>query len=104
VRFGRVGDSDVTGTIPASWGLAGGRRLDIEVKKPSFRPDKLSGQARAHFARQLDRLRQVNRDGGFGLWVRDAGDLVRALTRIKQGWRVDIDPDGWCWLTDDPPG
>jgi hypothetical protein len=101
VRFGRPGDSDVSGTIPGSWGAASGRRLDVEVKRPSFDPRRVHGQARAHFERQLDRLRELNRSGGFGLWIRDAGDLVRALNRIRQGWRVDIDADGWCWLTDE---
>jgi hypothetical protein len=103
VRFGRPGDSDVSGTIPAGWGPASGRRIDIECKRPSFDPRKLSGEARGHFARQLDRLRELNRSGGFGLWIRDAGDLVRALNRIRQGWRVDIDEAGFCWLTDEEP-
>jgi hypothetical protein len=103
VRFGRPGDSDISGTIPAGWGAAGGRRIDIEVKRPTFDPRRVHGQARAHFERQLSRLRRLNAEGGFGLWVRDVADLVRALTRIKSGWRVEIDPAGWCWLTDEEP-
>ncbi len=85
IPCGVPGDSDFTGTLP------GGKRFDLEIKRPGKKPSK----------KQLARLRRVNELGGIGLWVDDAGNLARVLPRLLQGWRCEIDEDGYCWVTDE---
>jgi hypothetical protein len=73
IRFGKPGNSDITGTLPD------GRRLDIEVKREGFDPSKLTGKKREHFDRQFARLRKTNENGGVGLWVDDAEEFMRVI-------------------------
>jgi hypothetical protein len=101
VMFGRKGDADIQTQIPAGWGSASGRKLDIEVKRERFDPRRLRGKAREHFDRQLDRLRRTNANGGFGFWVRDAAEVIRVLERIREGWRVELEGD-YPILTNEP--
>jgi hypothetical protein len=103
VMFGRPGNADVSGMIPAGWGAASGKKLDIEVKRERFRPERLRGAKREHFERQLARLRQTNENGGYGFWCTDAAQVIHALERIRVGWRIAFDGD-YPVLTDEPPG
>ena len=101
VMFGRKGDADIRTMIPAGWGSASGKALHIETKRGGFDPARLRGARREHFERQLARLREVNAGGGYGFWVRDAAEVIGALERIRQGWRVVIEGD-WPILTYEP--
>jgi hypothetical protein len=101
VLFGRKGDADIQTMIPAGWGSASGKTLHIEVKHERFDPRRLRGKAREHFDRQLDRLRRTNANDGFGFWVRDAAEVIGALERIRDGWRVELE-GVWPILTNDP--
>lgn len=92
VRFGKPGDSDTSGT------LSDGRTIHVEVKDEFFDPSKLHGKARDHFGRQLARLRKTNELGGIGMWVRSSKDFVDAMIKVLDGWKVDIDEAGYCWL------
>jgi hypothetical protein len=87
VRFGTPGDSDITGV------LSDGRRLDLEIKRVGKRPT----------AAQLDRLRRTNAAGGVGLWVDSSAVLVRLLPRLLAGARIEIEPNGDQWITDEEP-
>jgi hypothetical protein len=100
VTFGRPGNSDWSGMIPAGWGPASGRKIDIEVKRESFDPGRLRGEKRAHFDRQLSRLKTTCENGGYGLWCNDARQVVHALTRIRDGWKIEWDGD-FPYLTDE---
>lgn len=100
VRCGKPGNADLTGMLVSGPGR--GRKVDCEVKRPGFNPMKLRGKAREHFDRQLERLRRTNANGGYGFWVTDAEQALRTLERINQGWRVEIDDDGWPFVTDEP--
>jgi hypothetical protein len=102
VMFGKRGDSDWSGMIPANWGAASGKKIDIEVKRESFDPGKLKpgSEKRAHFDRQLDRLKRTCENGGYGFWVNDARQVVHALTRIREGWRIVWEGD-FPFLTDE---
>src|SRR5262249_24191078 len=104
VMFGRKGDADIQTMIPAGWGSASGRSLHIETKRESFDPRWISGRAREQFPRQVERLKAVNTAGGYGFWVRDANEVIHALTRIRAGRRVEIDSDGWPYLVNDLAG
>jgi hypothetical protein len=103
VMFGRKGDADIRTMIPAGWGAASGKMLCIETKRCEFDPARLCGARREHFDRQLARLLEVNTHGGYGFWVRDAAEVIVALERIRQGWRVVFEGD-WPILTDEPVG
>lgn len=101
VRFGRSGDADLAGMI--TWGCAKGKRLEIEVKRPGFSPEKVYGpKARKHWAEQLQRMRRTNAQGGYAFWVTDSLQAIAVLKRIHQGWRVEIDSKGWPYVTDEP--
>jgi hypothetical protein len=104
VRFNDSGDSDTVGVLPATWEPMAGRMLCVEVKREGFRPDRLRGRALDHFRQQADKLRVVNRAGGVAFWVSSVDDLVRALEKIRAGWRVEIDSDGWPYLVNDLAG
>jgi len=78
VRFGKAGNSDLTGIVP------GGRRLDVEVKRPGRRPTP----------QQIAYLQEVNRFGGVGLWTDDADVFGRWLDAILLGMRVRLEDDG----------
>jgi hypothetical protein len=73
VCFGRPGAADVSGQLPD------GRKLDIEVKREGFDPNKLRGEKREHFERQLARLRRTNEQGGVGFWTDDAEELAKVI-------------------------
>jgi hypothetical protein len=90
VACGKRGNSDWSGMIPAGWGAASGKKIDIECKRGDFEPERLGSgsKARAHFDRQLERLKRTCENGGYGFWVTDVSQVVHALQRIKEGWRV----------------
>ncbi len=98
VRFGKPGEADWQCTV--SHGPNRGRDLRCEIKHELFDPRKLRGEKAAHFARQLDELRRVNGAGGIAVWVRDGADAARVFARVvtATGLRVEIDPDGFCWM------
>ncbi len=103
VRFGQPGDPDVTAVLPAQFGAAAGKAIAVECKRPGFRPERLSGKARAHFRRQLARLAEVNEAGGFGFWCDDAAQVARVLERIKDGFKI-IFIDDYPYLDDGEEG
>jgi hypothetical protein len=82
VRYGQRGNADLVGTLP------GGRTLKIEVKAEGFDPNKLSGEKKAHFDRQLERLQETNRLGGVGLWVDDSLEFIDIIKHILAGARI----------------
>jgi hypothetical protein len=105
VMFGRRGNSDISGMLPAGWVTPdgvdiSGRKIDLEVKREGFQPEKLRGEAREHFDRQLARLKLTNQNGGYGTWVTDAKQVIRILDRIRDGWRIVFDGD-YPVLTDE---
>jgi hypothetical protein len=96
VKYGEPGSSDLSGH------LKDGRRLDVEVKREGFNPRKVHGPARERFRLQIARLKKLNEDGGVGLWVDSPEAFVRAMQRVMQGWRVEIDYDvGWPYVVTD---
>lgn len=101
VAFGRPGNADMSGMVCV--GPHRGKKFDLEIKRESFNPRRLRGAKRDHFLRQLDRLRRTNDNGGIGLWVRSAENLLYALPRILAGARVVFDEQGFPYLEDDEP-
>lgn len=100
VRFNRPGDTDLAGMITC--GIARGKRLEIEVKRQGFNPERVHGiKARKHWAEQLARMRRTNAQGGYAFWVTDSLQAIHVLKRIQQGWRVEIDSKGWPYVTDE---
>jgi hypothetical protein len=95
VRSNPTGSSDLSGH------LKDGRRLDVEIKKEGFRPERVHGKDKVRFELQLARLKKLNQDGGVGLWIDDAKEFAHVLQRLAQGWRVEFDEKGYPWLTDD---
>ena len=71
----------------------------LEVKREDFDPRKARGKERARFERQLATLRAVNAAGAAGFWVRSGPDALAALLRVLEGASVEIDAEGYCWLT-----
>ena len=86
VQFGEVGNCDWTGMHPRD-----GRRIDVEIKRPGERPTP----------DQLARMLSINAKGGVALWVWDARQLLHALGRVLEGWRVEMDERGNYSVTDE---
>jgi hypothetical protein len=102
VCFGRSGEADIVTMLPASFGDASGKALHIEVKREGFNPRRLGrGRAREHFEQQLQRLNEINRNGGYGFWTTDASQVIRVLQRIKEGWRITLDGDWPVLVTEE---
>jgi hypothetical protein len=101
VRCGQPGASDIGGMLTSGPGR--GKRIEVEVKRPGFNPQKLRGgkRERERWERQIARLRQTNAQGGYGFWVTDPAQVAHAMTRINEGWRVVIDGNGWPVVTDE---
>jgi hypothetical protein len=97
VAFGSSGDSDYYAIMPDG----SGRMLAVEIKREGFDPRKARGKELARFRNQADKLRAVNAAGGVGLWTRDAGDFLHAMRAVLSGCRIEIDDDGFCWVTDE---
>jgi hypothetical protein len=89
VRFGRKGNADISATIRD--GPNRGKRVEIEVKRPGKTPT----------AEQWDRIHEVNASGGLSFWVDDAGEALRVLRWLVDGWHVVIDDNGDQWVTDE---
>lgn len=98
VRFGDPGDGDFYCVLPD------GRHADIEIKREGFDPSRLRGAKRAHFERQLAEMRRINASNGVAFWVSDATDFLHAMRKVLAGWRVEIDDEGFPWVTDEPTG
>lgn len=90
VRFGVKGDPDLKGTLPGS-----GRSVRIELKRPGFDPAKLRGKAREHFARQIERMAELNARGEACWWACDVADVVRGLEILRDdpAAQITFDPD-----------
>lgn len=101
IRCGEPGNSDLTGMLTSGPGK--GKKVDVEIKKPGFNPQKLRGGQReqARWDAQLARLRRTNAQGGYGFWVTSPEEAIATIERINQGWRVQIDDDGWPFVTDE---
>lgn len=81
IKFGKPGNSDRTGMLPD------GRKIDVEVKHEGFNPSKLTREKKAHFDRQLERLKKTNDQGGVGFWTDDAAQCLEWLRIfIAGGW------------------
>lgn len=87
VRFGKPGDSDMSGQIDR--GLNAGRVLQVEVKHEGFEPSKLQGEKREHFDRQLARLQRTNAQNGIAFWTDDAEEFLTIMRHVLAGARVD---------------
>jgi hypothetical protein len=96
VTFGTPGDPDYRATFR-------GRSIGVEAKHGGFDPRRLRGAGRAHFDRQLARLKALNDAGGFGVWLRDGADAAHVFRRLAEdpGLRVEFDDAGFPWLVDD---
>lgn len=103
VAFGKPGDPDWEGTVPA--GPSRGRRLAVEIKAGDFDPRKLRGEKAEHFARQLAAMTAINEAGGFAFWTRDGKDAARVFERLMSddGLRIEFTPDGFGVMVDDEP-
>jgi hypothetical protein len=87
VRYGRVGNADLSGTVPR--GPHQGKRLEIEVKRPGARPRP----------EQLQRLAETRAAGGIAFWCDDVGDCLRVLGRvIEDGAWIEVDDAGSQWV------
>ena len=73
IRFGRVGQADITGI------MAGGRRLEIEVKGPKGR----QSDTQREFEAEISRL------GGLYFIARSVQDVIDALPEVGQGGKVE---------------
>ena len=100
VTFGTPGDSDISGIFPAFFGVAAGKRFDVETKREGFDPRRCYGKSRERFDRQLERLRKTNDAGGYAWWTCDVGETCQFLDRIRQGWIVRIADDDWPELVE----
>jgi hypothetical protein len=99
VMFVRPGEADIVTMLPAGWGDASGKALHIEVKREGFNPRRLGrGAAREHFEQQLQRLNEINRNGGYAAWVTSADQVVHILRRVREGWRIELDEQGYPFL------
>lgn len=83
VRFGRPGDADLSGTLPD------GRTIQVEIKREGFDPNRLRGAKRAHFERQLERLRKTNALGGVGFWCDDSEFFLMVVRVVLDGGSVE---------------
>lgn len=89
VRFGRKGDSDLTGIIGR--GRLRGIAIAIEVKRPGEWPSP----------HQVGRMIEVNDWGAVAFWVDDADECDRVLRRVvEDGCRVLVHGDGGQELVD----
>jgi hypothetical protein len=86
VRFNEPGDPDIGGQLPD------GRAFGVETKAPGKWPTEV----------QIDRLRRINDRGGVAFWVTDVSQVIAVMPRILAGWRIEIDGDGYQWITDEP--
>jgi hypothetical protein len=83
VRFGKPGDSDLSGTLPD------GRTLHVEAKHEAFDPTKLRGEKREHFERQLARLQKTNNLKGVGFFCDDSEVFIRVMQIVLRGGWVE---------------
>jgi hypothetical protein len=88
VSFGEPGDADRYAILP------GGKHLDIEIKHEGFDPSKLRGEKKAHFDRQLARLRKTNADGGIGFFCDNSLVFVKVMQIVLNGGWVELEGDG----------
>jgi hypothetical protein len=88
VRFGEPGNLDISAT------LHDGRRMEIEVKRPGQKPTP----------EQWHRIHTLNSLGGVAFYVTDPEQVARILPRLLEGWRVEIDENGFQEVTDEPAG
>lgn len=99
VRYGEKGASDLIGMTGPTWGPLAGRVLAIEVKKGRWKPPrkpkpgKAISEKRAHWERQLARLREVNANGGYGFWTDDVDECDEIVGMLREGWRVELRAD-----------
>jgi hypothetical protein len=83
VRFGTAGDADLKGVLPD------GRALYVEIKHENFDPTKLRGEKKAHFDRQVARLRRTNELGGVAFWIDDVSMFVLIIKIVLDGGTVE---------------
>lgn len=82
VACGKRGNADLTGMLP------GGRKLDVEVKREGWRPEKARGEDAERWALQLTRLQMTNDQGGVGFWIDDAERFLVIIRHVLAGARV----------------
>jgi hypothetical protein len=93
VPFGRPGNSDYTGMFTG--GHYRGCKLDLEIKREGFRPERARGASRERFLRQIERLERTNAQGGAGLWVSDAIQVFVVMPKLFRGARIVFDERGY---------
>lgn len=98
--FGNPSDPDWTATVPT--GPNRGRRLDLELKREGFRPEKARGKERDRFHRQLARMKELNAAGGLALWVDSGPAFVRFARQLyTPDLRIEFDAQGYPVVTDE---
>lgn len=96
VRCGEPGDSDWY-SLAVERGPNWGRALAVEIKRERWDPRKVRGKHADRWRLQLGKLRDLNRRGGLGIWLRDAEgamDFFRAVAQ-EPGLAIDFDSDGF---------
>lgn len=96
VRFGEPGQLDWYGRGPAGTRCQD-RELELEIKRENFNPTRIYGKEKARFAKQLANMVEINRRGGFALWVScvpTAVIFLRCLIQYEQV-RVNIQENGY---------
>jgi hypothetical protein len=93
---GEPGDPDSDGQLPD------GRRVRCEYKHEGWRPGHARGKDLARWMKQLAKLRRANDMNGVGLWVAEPEVLHDVIPKLLAGFRVELDEDGNCWVTNEP--
>ncbi len=91
VQCSEPGAADYHGTLP------GGRRFELELKAPDWKPG--GNRERERFARQISYLNRVNSDGGVGLLIDHVEALIKVWPYITPGAGVLVLPDGRLEIT-----
>lgn len=83
VRCADVGDGDFYAVLPD------GRHMDLEIKSEGFDPSKLTGEKKAHFDRQIEKLQRTNALGGVGFFIDDASEFLTIMHHVLAGALVN---------------
>lgn len=87
VRFGQRGNADTSGQITR--GPNAGKKLDVEIKREGFDPNKTTGEERERFDRQLARLQRTNANGGIGFWCDDVSEFMEIMRHVLAGALIE---------------
>ena len=62
------------------------------------KPGAARSEGRERWDKQAARIRTVNANGGYGLWVNERNAIIDYLLKIKAGWRVELDENDYVRL------